>query len=120
MGAGLRPGWMAQGGGVQTNGRTNGRTNERTNERTYGKSPHSTGLCPPSGPLPKKHHYSEPQSNKSHFLRSKTSIQRQNNGFPQNKNANRPAITFNTVHATLFIFISTPFLGKAFERDTRI
>ena len=40
---GLRPGWMAQRGE-----RTDGLTNERTN----GKSPHSTGLCPLSGPLP--------------------------------------------------------------------
>ena len=30
-----------------------GRTYERTYERTYGKSPHSTGLRPLSGPLPK-------------------------------------------------------------------
>ena len=31
-----------------------GGTDERTNERTDGKSPHSTGLCPLPGPLPKK------------------------------------------------------------------
>ena len=37
---GLRPGWLAQ-RGEQTNGRTNR------------KSPHSTGLRPLSGPLPK-------------------------------------------------------------------
>ena len=41
---GLRPGWMAQRGG---------QTNIRTDEQTNGKSPHSTGLCPLSGPLPK-------------------------------------------------------------------
>ena len=29
-----------------------GRTNGRTNERTNGKSPHSTGIRPLSGPLP--------------------------------------------------------------------
>ena len=39
---GLRPGWMAQ------------RGEGRTDESTYRKSPHSTGLCPLSGPLPKK------------------------------------------------------------------
>ena len=38
---GLRPGWMAQRGG-----------DRRTDGRTDGKSPHSTGLCPLSGPLP--------------------------------------------------------------------
>merc|ERR1712015_325181 len=37
---GLRPGWMSQGGG-------------RTYGQTDGKSPHSTGLRPLSGPLPK-------------------------------------------------------------------
>ena len=31
-----------------------GGTDERTDERTNGKSPHSTGLRPLSGPLPKK------------------------------------------------------------------
>ena len=35
-------------------GGTDKRTNVRTNERTDGKSPHSTGLRPLSGPLPKK------------------------------------------------------------------
>ena len=34
--------------------RGGGRTDERTDEQTYGKSPHSTGLRPLSGPLPKK------------------------------------------------------------------
>ena len=42
----------------RTNGRTdeqtNGRTDKRTNEQTDEKSPHSTGLCPLSEPLPKK------------------------------------------------------------------
>ena len=32
----------------------NGRTDGQMDERTNGKSPHSTGLCPLSGPLPKK------------------------------------------------------------------
>jgi hypothetical protein len=27
--------------------------NKQTNKHTYGKSTHSTGLCPLSGPLPK-------------------------------------------------------------------
>ena len=35
-------------------GRTYGRTDGRTDVRTYGISPHSTGLRPLSGPLPKK------------------------------------------------------------------
>ena len=36
-------------------GRTYGRTNVRTDEQTDGKSPHSTGLRPLLGPLPKNH-----------------------------------------------------------------
>ena len=40
-------GWAS---GLAARGGMNGRTNERTD----GKSPHSTGLCPLSGPLPKK------------------------------------------------------------------
>ena len=47
---GLRPGWMAQRGG-RTDVRS---TDGRTNKRMDGKSPHSTGLCPLSGPLSKK------------------------------------------------------------------
>ena len=43
---GLRP--------SQAWGGTYGRTDERTDKQTYGKSPHSTGLRPLSGPLPKK------------------------------------------------------------------
>merc|ERR1712212_102119 len=43
---GLRTGWMAQRGDRRTDVRTYGRTD--------GKSPHSTGLCPLSVPLPKK------------------------------------------------------------------
>ena len=35
-------------------GRTDVRTYGRTDGRTYGISPHSTGLRPLSGPLPKK------------------------------------------------------------------
>ena len=38
----------------QTNKQTNKWTNEQTNKRTDGKSPHSTGLRPLLGPLPKK------------------------------------------------------------------
>ena len=41
---GLRPGWMAQRGE---------RTDGWTNVRTVGKSPHSIGLSPLLGPLPK-------------------------------------------------------------------
>ena len=40
----FRPGWMALRGGMDG----------LTNRRTDGKSPHSTGLCPLSGTLPKK------------------------------------------------------------------
>ena len=41
---GLRPDWLAQRGG--------------TDKRTDGKSPHSTVLCPLSGPLPKNDAFS--------------------------------------------------------------
>ena len=43
---GLRPGWMAQREDEQMNG--------QTNVQTEGKLPHSTGLRPLSGSLPKK------------------------------------------------------------------
>ncbi len=42
----LRPNWMALG--------PSGGTDEWTDKRTDGKSPYFTGLCPLSGPLPKK------------------------------------------------------------------
>ena len=44
---GLRPAWLAL-------GPSRGGMDVRMNERTYGKSPHSTGLRPLSGPLPRK------------------------------------------------------------------
>ena len=40
--------------GGRTDVRTDGRTYGHTDGRTYGKSPHSTGLRPLPGPLPKK------------------------------------------------------------------
>ena len=43
---GLRPSWHSLGPS------RGGWTDKRTNERTDGKSPHSTGLRPLSGPLP--------------------------------------------------------------------
>ena len=48
---GLRPAWLL---GPRGGGRTHGRTDERMDGCMEGKSPHSTGLCPLSRPLPKK------------------------------------------------------------------
>ena len=47
------PGWALGLAGWAKGGCTDG----RTNVRTYRKSPHSTGLCPLSGPLPKNSNY---------------------------------------------------------------
>jgi len=41
-------------GDFRMDGRTDGRTDGWTDRRTNRKSPHSTGLCPQLGPLPKK------------------------------------------------------------------
>ncbi len=39
--------------GSKVQPRRDGQTNGQTDGRTNGKSPHSTGLCPLLGPLPK-------------------------------------------------------------------
>ena len=54
---GLAEGWLEgpEGQPAGSEGQPEGgRTDVRMDGRTYGISPHSTGLCPLSGPLPKK------------------------------------------------------------------